>query len=358
MKKLFVAILFMASVVIAANAQPKIQFKTTEHDFGQIKEDGGPAVTMFDFTNEGNAPLVLSNVKASCGCTTPEWPKEPIAPGKTGTIKVSYDPQNRPNSFRKTITVSSNADQPNLTLTIMGNVIPREKTVEEIYPREMGTLRFKTNYVSFGDVKNSGTASSTVEYINTSDKEVKIGLLRAPAFLTAKFQPEVLKAGEAGVLTLVFDATKKEGFGHMSDRIYLSIDGSDNNNNSIGVSASIVEDFSSLTPEQLAAAPVANFEEKVFDFDTIKEGESVKHSFKLTNTGKSDLLIRDIKTTCGCTTAQNPGIVKAGASTSIDVTFNSRGKRGRQNKAITVISNDPQNSTIILRLVGNIAEGN
>lgn len=95
-------------------------------DFGDIKEVDGPVTHTFTVINNGELPLVISRVIASCGCTTPNWTKEPIAPGKTGKISATYDPTGRPNRFTKTINVYSNAKNGgSYVLTIRGNVIPR-----------------------------------------------------------------------------------------------------------------------------------------------------------------------------------------------------------------------------------------
>ena len=101
---------------------PHVEFKSTTHDFGQIplKAD---ATCEFTFTNTGKAPLVLSNVKASCGCTVPEWPKEPVLPGEQGVIKVKYTTVNRPNVINKAVIVHSNADNKQVILRIKGEVI-------------------------------------------------------------------------------------------------------------------------------------------------------------------------------------------------------------------------------------------
>ena len=116
-------------VVVNPNA-PKIMFKENEFDFKSVEE--GPKVTHeFLFTNKGKEALVLSNVKASCGCTTPVWPKEPILPGQEGRILVTYNTAGRPGPFTKTITITSNADEPNKVITIRGAVtsVPEKNTV-------------------------------------------------------------------------------------------------------------------------------------------------------------------------------------------------------------------------------------
>ncbi len=123
MKKLF-TILFIGLVSLAINAQEKvakIEFKSDTIDYGTI-EKGSNGVRVFEFTNTGNAPLIISNVTSSCGCTIPKKPDAPILPGKTGEIEVKYD-TNRVNPIRKTITVISNADTPTVALKIKGEVV-------------------------------------------------------------------------------------------------------------------------------------------------------------------------------------------------------------------------------------------
>ena len=118
-----------------ANANPNaptVDFKEESYNFGDISE--GPQVTHeFKFTNNGKEPLILSNVKASCGCTTPSWPKDPILPGNEATILVTYNTQGRPGKFTKTITITSNASNPNKVITING-------TVEKVDPAKYEPL--------------------------------------------------------------------------------------------------------------------------------------------------------------------------------------------------------------------------
>lgn len=102
---------------------PKMTFAEDLHDFGKINE-GVIAEYEFKFTNTGNQPLLITNVRPSCGCTTPSYTKEPIAPGKSGVIKVSYNSVNRPGTFTKSITVTTNVEGDAQVLFIKGEVIP------------------------------------------------------------------------------------------------------------------------------------------------------------------------------------------------------------------------------------------
>ena len=92
------------------------------YDFGDIKEADGAASHTFTLLNNGELPLVISRVVTSCGCTQPEWTKEPIAPGKTGEVRVAYDTAGRPGPFTRTISVYSNGKTGNYVLTIKGDV--------------------------------------------------------------------------------------------------------------------------------------------------------------------------------------------------------------------------------------------
>ncbi len=125
MKKLF---FFFAFVLCAtfANAQGVITFdkNITTHDFGKI-EEGTVASYTFHFTNTGTAPVVISSAQPSCGCTTPDWTKEPVLQGKPGFVTASFNSTGRPGVFSKTVTVVSNSETPTITLTIKGEVVPK-----------------------------------------------------------------------------------------------------------------------------------------------------------------------------------------------------------------------------------------
>ncbi|MCF1190698.1 DUF1573 domain-containing protein [Mangrovimonas sp. AS39] len=127
--KNLITILFVGLLTLSVSAQDKvakIEFKTDVIDYGTI-EKGADGVRTFEFTNTGNAPLIITNVKSSCGCTVPEKPDGPIMPGDTGEIKVKYDTK-RVMPIRKSITVTSNAETPTVVLKIKGEVIDPSKS--------------------------------------------------------------------------------------------------------------------------------------------------------------------------------------------------------------------------------------
>lgn len=123
MMKRIVLVLFIGLMALNLTAQDKkakIEFKSETVDYGEI-EKGADGIRVFEFTNTGDAPLIISKVSSSCGCTIPKKPEEPILPGKTGEIQVKYD-TNRVGPIRKAITVISNADTPTKVLKIKGEI--------------------------------------------------------------------------------------------------------------------------------------------------------------------------------------------------------------------------------------------
>ena len=118
---IFMAIL-LATGMASAQKKAVISAETTSFDFGTIKEADGKVSHTFEVSNTGDMPLVITRVIASSGCTTPEWPKEPVAPGKKAQIKVTFDPAGRPGPFTKTISVYSNGKTGSFIMNIRGEV--------------------------------------------------------------------------------------------------------------------------------------------------------------------------------------------------------------------------------------------
>jgi len=356
--RLFTAALFLIFGLNAgAQTTADMAFDSMDHDFGKVKEDGGLANFNFNFKNTGKVPLVISAVNASCGCTTPEWSKEPVLPGKAGFIKVSYNPLGRPGRFDKTVTVAANIPNGSQVLKISGDVVPKTLSITEQYPIDLGKLRMLNNNLSFVRIKNNEVKTDSLKFINVSGSNVKIGFKGVLPYTTIKAVPENVGANGTGFFVVTFDGSKVPELGFQNTRIYLTYNGEENYNYGINVSATVEEDFSKLTQKELQNAPQIDFNERVYDFKDVTEGTKVEYTFKIINKGKSDLLIRSVKASCGCTAA-NPAtnVVKPGTNTDLKVVFDSNGKVGLQNKTITIISNDPNSSTSILRISGNVLQ--
>jgi hypothetical protein len=357
MKKSFFTILSLL-LSAALYAQPMLQISSSEHDFGKFKEEAGRQTYNFAVRNTGNSPLVIQNITASCGCTTPDWTRTPIPPKGEGVITAIYDPSNRPGVFNKTLTVYTNSKPEVIVLVIKGEVVPREKTVDELFIWPVGGVRFESNHMPFTKMAKNEIRTRTMMVINNSKEPQKIEFEGMPEHLVLTAKPEVLAPGEKGIIEGTWDANKDPRWGTQTDMIRVKINGVVQQNSFYVASATLIEDFSKLTKEELETAPVFRLDNNSIDIGMMDPGTTKEVNFKFTNGGKRDLIIRYIRPTCGCTAIQQSGnnIVKAGESSSIKATFNSGSYKGKVVKVIYVYTNDPESSEVALTFNAEVAQ--
>ncbi|MCK4923055.1 MAG: DUF1573 domain-containing protein [Bacteroidales bacterium] len=359
MKRIIINLLIISfvfsHVVFGQQKGANLSFDKKIHDFGEIKEADGIVTYNFSFTNTGNEALIIHQVISTCGCTVPTWTKQPIAPGEKGSVSAAYNPKNRPGHFEKYITIESNSTTRSIRIQITGDVIAKSLSIEDTYRFPMGGIRLQSNHLSFGTVYKGTPQTKLLEIINSSDIVQNIELSDIPAHIQAKILTPGLKPGEKGIIEVEYLSDKHPDWDFIIDRISVSLNGVKDRTYKIVVSASIQEDFSSLTPDEKANAPVIDFANKTFNFDKLKQGEKINYEYLFTNNGKSDLVIRKVRASCGCTAIiTDQKIIAPGQSSAIKVNFNSAGKKGAQNKTVTVITNDPANPRIILWIKGEV----
>lgn len=345
-----------AGITLAQYANAHISFETDTHDFGRITEEGGNVSYKFVFSNLGNEPLIISNVQSSCGCTSPDWTRKPVLPGEQGFVMATYHPLNRPGAFTKAVKVKTNdPDNLEVTLTITGDVVPKPKTIEDEYPELIGKIRFTKNSVNFGIIKNTEEKMERIDMTNTSSEVVKLSIDNAPSHLALKFYPAILNPGDKGYLEIKYAAMKKNDWDFVNDEIIIKQNDKKVADMPIGISATIQEDFSTLTKKEIDEAPILVMNEKTFDFGTVTEGQEVTHEFKLSNTGKRDLIIRKVRTSGDFLVATlTPKMIPGGKEGTLKVTYKTDKQPGRQNKTVTLVVNDPKMPRVVIVLKGNV----
>ncbi|MFC2111470.1 DUF1573 domain-containing protein [Bacteroidota bacterium] len=234
------------------------------------------------------------------------------------------------------------------------NTISKED-IEKNYSAKMGNLRFHRNYVQFANIKNDEIQTETLKVYNEWYKPIEFHFKNIPAYITCKAIPQSLEAGKEGIILISFDAKKRNEYGYTFYRLGIQTTDSIDAMKLFNVSANITEDFSKLTPKQLEDAPIIKFKNEKYEFGEVTNGTKVTYNFEFTNEGKSDLIIRKTKASCGCT-ATNPEktLLKPGESSFIKIVFNTSGRKGTQHKSITVICNDPKNFQKILHVQGKV----
>lgn len=353
MKKLS---LFLVAVMagLFCMAQPEIKFENTTYDFGKIKEEGGKVTGKFIFTNVGNEPLELTNVRPGCGCTAANYSKGAIAPGEQGYIEATYNPYNRPGAFNKNIRVTTNEprflDNEKATphmIFIKGEVIKRPPTEFELagYTNGSGMVRIKEANVSH-NLLNTESVTDTFLIRNFWNKPVSIQFEKPSEFVSEvsrNFGAELLP-GQEGTFILKYDANKRGRFGQVKDAIIFKTNDSIEPTKRINYAINIKEDFSKMTSKQLKNAPVSNVSATTVNFGDMQKNTSKTEIITLTNTGKTPLLIRSLETSNSLFhVSSNVKEVPAGGSAEVTVSIKAPGRTSTQNATIDIITNDPAN---------------
>jgi hypothetical protein len=345
MKKIS-ALFVLCILSVSVWAQTGIMtFDKMSHDFGTVKEEG-PITHDFNFTNTGTAPLIISNVKASCGCTTPDWTKDPVLPGKSGFIRAVYNTVGRPGSFNKSLTVTANTEPATTTLFINGVVTPKPKTPEEEFPKKSGSIRYTSEVIDFARITTKDTISKTFVLYNEGTGPVTFqapsGL---PKHLQGKISPLTVGSKQKAILKLTYDPKKKNDLGPVSDQIILISNEPAENKKTFIVKADINEYFPPMSAQALENAPKIELSTPV-DMGTVKAKSVTSANIEVTNSGKQDLVIRKVRSSkTNVVVRAEKTTIKPGMKGKIKVTYTAGEKAGPENFLVWIYSNDPATPT-------------
>ena len=364
MKKLGLLLLAVLTCLVCL-AQPEIKFENTTYDFGKIKEEGGKVTGKFIFTNVGNEPLELTNVRPGCGCTAANYTKGAIAPGEQGYIEATYNPYNRPGAFNKNIRVTTN--EPRFTendkatphmIFIKGEVIKRPPTEfeKEGYTKSAGMVRIKEPDVAHNLLNTQVSIDPFYVRVFWS-KPVTFTLEKTHDFISEIYRNfgAELMPGQEGFFVLKYDASKRNGFGQMKDGVTFLTNDSIEPVKHIHYANNIREDFSKLTAKQLKSAPVCEISTDSIGMGNFQKNTTRSEKLRVTNNGKSPLIIRSLETSAPMFSATaNMMTIPVGGSAEITVTFKAPGRASAQNATLDIITNDPANSVRTVKLTAKV----
>jgi hypothetical protein len=332
-----------------------MQFEFSQHDFGTIQEDQGPVTVEFSFLNKGEAKLQITNVKASCDCTTPGWTRAEVAPGFKGYIKAQYNPANRPGAFKKTLTVfyTYQNTEYSIPLTITGFVM---KGVLSKFPTKKGNLRFTSEYFSFYSISTQKPVQQQLKIYNQGSKPLLIlGQSKIHPAYKLTIQPTKINPNDSAVVELVFDPEKRQKIGDVVDTIVVKTDDELQPLKSFYVLSTIHTYFPKLSREDSLKAPRISIPQSVQDVGTVKQGDTIRVTYELINTGKKDLKILSTSSSCACTISKpEKETIAPGEKTQLKVVFYTEGKSGKNTKQIYLYTNDPFQPEPILKLKSDI----
>lgn len=293
---ILIALLYSATSY-AQGGESALQFASLSHDFGHIREDGGEVQCIFRAINSSNNDISVTGISTSCGCTTTTYTKESIAPHTTFELTVTFNPYNRAGRIDKHIFVTTSDSERPTRLTIEGFVQERERTIDEIYPFDMGYgLRLRSNFHAFGYIEQGNTLEERIGYVNTSQEPIHISVeyIATSGYLNID-HPTTIPAGAMGDITLRYTAPHTSDiYGTISDKICLTIDGN-RARYMLSCEAIITDNFSMVDD---ISAPRADISKKIIKFGEINSDKRVlEEMITIVNSGASPLELRRIEST-------------------------------------------------------------
>lgn len=346
----------LMNISVSAQQKGKLELDKLVHDFGEIKEEEGRVEAIFKVKNVGEGPMRLTSVKASCGCTTPEWERDTLFPADSGRIRVTYNPDNRPGNFDKGIVITTDGNPSTQIIRIKGTVIPKPKGPDYHYPFKEGNIRFKTNHLAFGTVMHDEVDSAFTILYNESDKPIHLDPKQTliPPYIRVIAKSRTIPPKDTLRLKFQYNSAVKKDWGFNFEYFFLVTDDPEKPNKRINVSAEIKENFH-LSATEKQAAPRIVLDRTMHDFNKIEQSKKVFTSFELKNTGNSPLILRKVKASCGCTVPTlDTDVLEPGESTTMEVSFNPGTREGKQQKEITIVANDPKQPVTVIRLLSDV----
>ena len=343
-------VLFDMAVVTAQQLSP-LRFDTLQHDFGTISESGGEVSCSFRCRNITDTPIVIVSASTSCGCTKAEFSRKPIMPDSVAEIKVRFNPLNYPGTFARKVMITTDKGVVAERLLVRGQVTPRELTIEEIYPLNMGLgVRAAANSHSFGYVEHGKPIQSVFEIRNTSSRTVSLQIENPHSELEF-YYPTMLAPNESATLNFECHlAENSQVYGTLAYKVNLLIDSKQAKYPFIinGIAIDLREEIADNSAPRIAVS------EKFIKFGAVNSAKgSLRSSVVLTNSGEKPLMVRRLESSSGKLKARLVGsdTIGAGESREVVVEMNpSQLGYGAVVDKLLIISTDPKSPVVTLRV--------
>ena len=367
-------IILLSAILLSAaglHAQQETYFKEADvirfdkkvHDFGDVLMAEGPVTCIFTFTNVGSQPLVVHNVISSCGCTTPEWTREPVKPGATGTIQATFSNDQGPYPFDKTLSVyvgvgASGLDRP-VVLRLRGVAHEKKKDLDELFTSAIGPLGLRKTETSIGYIDQGVVKSDQMQVANLSRSELTVEPVQVTPGLTVTVTPNPIPARSMARLSYSVNpaAMGRTAWGRQQFETAFRLNGRDYADK-LSVSGVIKDNFEKLTQAEIAQAGVPQIDRSYYEFGEQRKGAVVTAAYTIRNKGKNPLVIHHIEGQGGASRveAKFPLTIKPGGKADVKVKLDTAALdyTGEVIEVLTVITNSPSKPILNLFITGNV----
>ena len=332
------------------------------YDFGDILLSDGPVKCSFTLKNIADFPVTIHNIISSCGCTTPVWPRTPVAPGETATISVTFTNDQGPFPFDKTLTVYVSSLQRPVLLHVRGVSHEKNKSLDERFPEHLGALGLRSLEVNLGNVEQGRAKAERISVANLSARPLHIELTDADPGLSFSLSADPIPPKSTATLSVSFDSRQLKSplWGRRNFTARFTVAGKQYAE-LLTVRAFLRDDFSALTPEEVADGPKATVAMSYFEFGEVTAGAHIDARYQIKNTGRNDLIIHTVEFESGegasgaaRVETRCPLTVRPGATATLRVSLETAGLNGEVLDVLTLVTNAPSKPLVNLFLTGYV----
>ena len=377
MKTVFWTIALAASLLSCgsrtANSAPVVELVATEtiglpevpdegdavfdklvHDFGDVSVEDGPLTCTFTVTNNGKEPIALFEVVSSCGCTDVTWTREPLQPGKSGTISATFKNEDGPFPFDKTLTVYISGQRKPVILRLRGVVHEKKKSLSELYgAQKLGDFGLKAREYKAGILKQGLTVSEMATVANLGKKPLEVSFTEVSEHLKVSVTPNPIPAGSTASLVFTIEAAP-ELYGKQTYSATPVLNGQ-KAKAPLTVWASTRENFDRWTEQQRNDGAIPVFENSTANFGTVKAGTPVELTFNCSNRGKSTFHIYQADPEDPALKVLEIRDAEAGGKGFVRVQLNTSAvEKGETVIMLTLITNSPLRPVVNLFVAGQV----
>lgn len=337
--KLFFLI-FLSVLCSFSYGQSQLKIEPEVVDFGVIKEADGVVKAKFKLTNTSRRPYIMNYSYSSCGCVSTKVTKEPLLPGRSREVTVEFNPKRRPGVFNKSMSLISNNKKYVDELRIRGEVIPKVKSIEELYPiKSLSGLQLSEDKFPFGILSQNEKHTGVINLFNNSQTTINVeARCVGDALGTVVLSSREIKVGKEAQLQFTYDLRDNRRFGELKNVVKLFVNGVEWKH-PIDIKALVIYNFFDMSDDERKLAPRAIISPTTYN--------TVSETVPIFNNGKSDLKVLSvIVSDINVTYTLSSEVIKANQRGSITV-------KAPKGGSVTLLFNSPDTPIVEIRLSTN-----
>lgn len=351
MNKKYIVASLLALSMWSAQAQ-EITTENSVIDCGQVVFKN-PVTAEFEVKNGGGQPLVISDVRTDCGCTTADYPKNAIPPGEKFTVKVTYDAKQM-GHFNKQVGIYSNSSAAPTMLSIRGVVVAEVVDFAGQYRYRLGDMMVDVNDIEFDNVNRGDRPTQKIHIKNVGSATGQPVIMHLPDYLQAEVSPTRIASGHSGMITLILDSYRLRNLGLTQTSVYLGSFLGDTvaPEKEISVSTVLLPGFENMTDAAKEYAPKMRLSAGSLELGRFNGKSRKRGRIDITNEGRSPLKINSLQMfTAGLEVSLNKTEIAPGEKAKLKITaVAERLKTARSKPRVLMITNDPENTKVVINI--------